>query len=45
MSLVRGKHAYKQVFDFDIGQIVIYWDCGLQFRNIAACAGWDPMNI
>ncbi|GFU06192.1 HTH_Tnp_Tc3_2 domain-containing protein [Trichonephila clavipes] len=45
MPRVRSRNAYQHVPDFDKGRIVVYQDCGLSYRSIAARVGRDPMIV
>ncbi|GFX05469.1 transposable element Tcb1 transposase [Trichonephila clavipes] len=45
MPRVRNRNAYQHVSDFDKGQIVAYWGCGLSYRSIAAWDGRNPMTV
>ncbi|GFU47616.1 hypothetical protein TNCV_3878151, partial [Trichonephila clavipes] len=44
MPRVRSRNAYQYVSDFDKGRIVVYTDCGLSYRRIAARIGRDAMT-
>ncbi|GFT02125.1 transposable element Tc3 transposase [Trichonephila clavipes] len=45
MPRIRNRNAYQHIFDFDKGQIVACWDCGISYRSIAARAGRDLMTV
>ncbi|GFX65087.1 uncharacterized protein TNCV_452251 [Trichonephila clavipes] len=45
MPRVRSRNAYRYVSDIDKGPIVMYLDCGLSYRSIAARVGRDPMTV
>ncbi|GFU62151.1 hypothetical protein TNCV_2473861 [Trichonephila clavipes] len=44
MPRVSSRNAYQHVSDFDKGQIVVYRDCDLLYRSVAARVGRDPVT-
>ena len=45
MQRVRRRNAYQHVSEFARGRIVVYWNCGLSYRNIATRVCRGPMTV
>ncbi|GFW85380.1 HTH_Tnp_Tc3_2 domain-containing protein [Trichonephila clavipes] len=45
MPRVRSRNTYQHVSNFDKCRIVVYRNCRLSYRSIAARVGRDPLTV